>query len=106
MRLCHITSCPRAKRHRDCCSTCAKESTPACWNYRLLYHKSWEYQDPRKLCQGYFRSNWEYIWYGEIWTSLILGFLTPDLWKETGFTANPYEEFSDVLRDGQKKATY
>ena len=29
-----------------------------------------------------------------------------DLWKETGFTANPYEEFSDVLRDGQKKTTY
>jgi small subunit ribosomal protein S2e len=35
-----------------------------------------------------------------------IGFLTPDLWKETGFTANPYEEFSDVLRDGQRKATY
>jgi small subunit ribosomal protein S2e len=35
-----------------------------------------------------------------------LGFLTPDLWKESGYTATPYEEFSDVLRDGQKKATY
>lgn len=36
---------------------------------------------------------------------LITGFLTPDLWKETGYTATPYEEFSDVLRD-QKKTAY
>jgi small subunit ribosomal protein S2e len=37
---------------------------------------------------------------------LMVGFLTPDLWKETGYTATPYEEFSDVLREGQKKVTY
>jgi len=36
----------------------------------------------------------------------MIAFLTPDLWKETAYMANPYEEFSDILREGQKKVTY
>jgi small subunit ribosomal protein S2e len=43
--------------------------------------------------------------YGTACGTNLSGFLTPDLWKETGYTATPYEEFSDVLRD-QKKVAY
>jgi small subunit ribosomal protein S2e len=43
--------------------------------------------------------------HGVVCRTNLSGFLTPDLWKETGYTATPYEEFSDVLRD-QKKVSY
>jgi hypothetical protein len=36
----------------------------------------------------------------------MIAFLTPDLWKEIPYMAPPYEEFSDVLREGQKKVLY
>jgi len=32
----------------------------------------------------------------------LLGFLTPDLWKEMPYMPTPYEAFSDVFREPKK----